>query len=726
MLSRASSRHWGPPLLFLVASLVLNRALLPHLTDTLPGNAGDPMLNAWILAWVSDAAITHPQAVWDAPIFHPTPSALSMSEHLMGIAAFVAPVYWLSGNPVLTYNVAFLLGFAFLGWSTFHLTRTLTGRTDAAIVAGLAVMSSPYFVSSQVARLQTLSAGWSVLAWSFLWRWLEAPRARTLVAAAGCWVVQCYSNTYLGLFLAMPLLLIVVLGRSPKAPPFTAARVGALALASLCAVLAVWPMLRQYSDAHAANGFAHSDADVHRYSARVSSYGRVWQDRDDWPWRDDASDRALFPGLLLGGAGALGLALVAARRTPRESRRAGLALAAIAVATAAFTLGPTPSLDAAPLGVPGPYALLTWLAPSAESIRAPGRFAAFVILALGGLAGLGASVVFARAGRTARIGGVVATALLALVVSRRDYDWLAHLGEVDPSSAAAYAWLAEQPPSVVLELPVVTHFQAQAPNAGASVTLRYQLAALAHGHRLVNGSSGFVTPLVTLLQAPTSPFTTLDTVDDAAQMLRDIGTRYIVVHRHEHGERWYPVVDQTVRELRGDHRHVEAVHEFGSTIVLTLRPAAGDALVRRVRLPKSEYTLAVSHDQPGAAHLVDEKAETRWQVPQRDGAWIEVQLRRARQLSGVKLDVLRHAVAEYPHYLRIVGRGVDGTDVVLYDGPGVLPTARAAVLEPAEPGLRVTWPPLALSALRIEQPVPAGDRRWTVHELHLLTETALN
>ena len=111
----------GAAVLFLALSAVLNRELLPHLWNALPGNAGDPMLNAWILGWVSEAVISQPLALWDAPIFHPHPNALAFSEHLMGIAVFVAPVYWLSGDAIFTYNVAFLLGFAFLGLSLIHI-----------------------------------------------------------------------------------------------------------------------------------------------------------------------------------------------------------------------------------------------------------------------------------------------------------------------------------------------------------------------------------------------------------------------------------------------------------------------------------------------------------------------------------------------------------------------------------------------------------------------------
>ena len=63
------------------------------------------MLNAWILGWVSEAVVSTPLELWNAPIFHPHPNALAFSEHLLGIGLFVAPVYWLTGDAVLTYNV---------------------------------------------------------------------------------------------------------------------------------------------------------------------------------------------------------------------------------------------------------------------------------------------------------------------------------------------------------------------------------------------------------------------------------------------------------------------------------------------------------------------------------------------------------------------------------------------------------------------------------------------
>jgi hypothetical protein len=447
--------------LFVALSAVLNRELLPHLSDALPGNAGDPMLNAWILGWVSDALVSQPLALWDAPIFHPHPNALAFSEHLVGIAVFVAPVYWLTGDAILTYNIAFLLGFAFLGWAMWALVRALTGRDDAAVMAGVVVMCSPYFVSSQVARVQMLSAGWSLLTFLWLHRWLDAPTRVALAAFTVCWAFQLASNVYLGLFLALPIAILLTTAFVRGHPVLTWQRMWPLAIAAVVLVATATPPLLRYAEAQQELGLTHSIDEVRRYSATVQSYASVWHERaSSWLRLEDTSDRALFPGLLLAGLAAVGAAV-------SLRRRATLGYVVIALAVFVVTLGPAPAIGATPLGVPSPYAWLLDVVPGMDGIRAPGRFAVFVVLALGVLAGLGAAKLLAGRARSVRLGAVAAAAAVSLWNGHRDYDWLAMLPDEAPSATAAYAWLATQPPAALLELPVVTHFQGQRPYAAS-------------------------------------------------------------------------------------------------------------------------------------------------------------------------------------------------------------------------------------------------------------------
>lgn len=720
----APLRLAGIAVAFALLSLALNRELLPHLTDALPGNAGDPMLNAWILGWVSDALIARPGELWNAPIFHPHANALAFSEHLIGMALFVAPVYWLTGNAILTYNIAFLAGYAFIGFALFVLVRALTGRADAGVVAGVVVACSPYLVSSQVARVQMLSAGWSVLTFFWLHRYLATSQRWALAAGAVCWALQLLSNTYLGVFLAVPVGVLLLVSFARRRPAFGWRHAGALAAAGAVLLAVAAATLLPYARAQHELGLAHSPDEVTRYSAQVRSYASVWHERESaWWWHEDTSDRALFPGVLMVGLAALGaVAAVRQRRGPAGMGGDPLAYVAMAALVFVLTLGPEPSVHGAPLGIWSPYGLLTDLVPGFDGFRAPGRFAVFVVLALGVLAGVGAASVLTGRGRGTRRGVLAVVVAVSLWDGHRAYDWLALLPDEEPSATAAYAWLAEQPRAAVFELPVVTHFQGQRPYAGGSVTLRYQLAALKHGHALVNGSSGFITPLVTLLQGHGSPLATLDTADDALRILRAIGTRYVVTHRREYLPDTRPHADAMQAAMRADAAQVEDVREFGSTVVLTLRPAPLVApAAPSTGLANSLFAVAVSHDEAESHHLTDGDPGTRWSAPQGGGTWIEIRLHRPSTVSGVKLAMPRQGISDYPHHLRIVGTDPDGVEHLLYDSASVYDVAMTAVLEPSAPGLRVMWLPRAFSRVRLDQPVAVGDRRWTIHELEVLT-----
>ncbi len=722
---RARSQTLLVALGFVALSLAVNAALLPRLTDALPGNAGDPMLNAWILGWVSDAIVTHPWDLWDAPIFHPHPNTLAYSEHLLGVAIFVAPVYWLSGNAILTYNVAFLAGYAFAGFAMFVLVRRLTGRTDAAFVAGVLFACSPYLTSSHIARLQMLTCGWSALALAGLHRFVDTGERRALVGFIACWLLQALSNMYLGVFLMLPVALVVLHAATVRAPrlslvPLLQIVAGALTLAVLLA-----PVLSVYDRVQDDMGFGHGLEEVRRYSADVRSYLSVWIDRRPLVlWPESAADRALFPGLGLVGLAGVALWVVVRRRLDGAARSTVALYAVVAAAAFALSLGPEPSAWDRPMGIGSPYGALLDLVPGFDGFRAPARFALPVLLAVAVLSGFGAASVCAASPVRRRV--LLGVALVVgLAEARRPFPWIAEIPAEDPSTTAAYAWLAGQPAGPVLELPITTHFQAQRPQSGASVTLRYQLATLRHRQPLINGSSGFVSPLVTLFQGAASPLATLDTVDDALGIIRAIGGRYVVVHLHEYRNDTRGHIAQVLDHMRADTNQVERVLDFGSTKVLTLTaapparaPAPADVI------GPDQYQLSVSHAPDRASHLVDGDPTSRWSGPQQGDTWVEVQLRRARPVAGVKLGLLPYAIGEYPHHLRVIGTDASGSDVVLFDGATVTATALTAVFEPAEPGVRIDWPPTVVSRLRLEQLGDAGDRQWSVFELQLFEGAA--
>ena len=86
-------------------TLLFTWPLARGLTHDIPGDFGDPLLNAWIVAWDTSHL---GRGWWNANIFFPHPLALGYSEHLLPQALQALPVHLVSSNPILSYNLLFL------------------------------------------------------------------------------------------------------------------------------------------------------------------------------------------------------------------------------------------------------------------------------------------------------------------------------------------------------------------------------------------------------------------------------------------------------------------------------------------------------------------------------------------------------------------------------------------------------------------------------------------
>jgi hypothetical protein len=108
--------------------------LILHVSTHIPANLGDPLLIVWILMWDFHALTTKPWSLFYANIFYPVQNTLAFSEHLLGVQPLFGPVYALTGNPVMAYNVVFFLSFVLSGIAMF-LSRELNGRRACAVSA---------------------------------------------------------------------------------------------------------------------------------------------------------------------------------------------------------------------------------------------------------------------------------------------------------------------------------------------------------------------------------------------------------------------------------------------------------------------------------------------------------------------------------------------------------------------------------------------------------------
>lgn len=191
----------------LAASFVILTALTLALTypqalqlRTGIADVGDPLLNAWTLAWVAHQAPIAPARVFDANIFYPERWTLAYSEPMLVPGLMAAPLSWLGAGPILVYNVVFLSALVLSGLGTTLLVLELTGQPAAAVIAGIIFAFLP-FRFDHYSHLQLQQTQWIPLAMWALHRVARVGRpadGARLGLFAACQMLSC---VYFGVFL---------------------------------------------------------------------------------------------------------------------------------------------------------------------------------------------------------------------------------------------------------------------------------------------------------------------------------------------------------------------------------------------------------------------------------------------------------------------------------------------------------------------------------------------
>ncbi len=79
------------------------------------GYTGDSLESVYLIAWDVHQFFRAPWRLFDANFLYPQPHPLTFTDHQLLSSLSVAPVVWLTGNPVLAYNVAVALACVLAG-----------------------------------------------------------------------------------------------------------------------------------------------------------------------------------------------------------------------------------------------------------------------------------------------------------------------------------------------------------------------------------------------------------------------------------------------------------------------------------------------------------------------------------------------------------------------------------------------------------------------------------
>jgi hypothetical protein len=397
----------------------------PTLKDpahTVPEDAGDPTLVAYLISWSGHALLHDPANLWNTSAFFPAHWGLAFSDSFLGYAPF--GIFGTGPEAALIrYNIIYVVILALAFFGMYALARQLGAGRTGAMVAGLAYGLAPWRLG-QAGHLHVISTGGIALALAMLarghgFRFARRPgeesgpgtarRVRPGWVYAG-WAMAAWQITIgfgIGLVFAYVLLgaylvwLVSLLIRRPGWPRrrlIVADLVGGGVFAAVAVAMAVpyLKVLDLYPQAH------RSAAEVAYFSPPLRGFftsppeSLVWGDSHTeartllrWP-----AEMALLPGFVL-----YALAIVGLLYSIWSVRTRVLLLAGVIVS---IYLG---TGTEAPFGGKAGYLLLYHALPGFEGLRTPGRLVVWTTLLLCLLAAGGVTRLVRQATRAAQAYG---------------------------------------------------------------------------------------------------------------------------------------------------------------------------------------------------------------------------------------------------------------------------------------------------------------------------------
>ena len=546
--------------------------LVIRLGDSL-SDWGDPADLAWRIGSILRQLTSDPLHLYQTNTMFPVRNELALDELITGQALLGAPIWWLTHNAPLTYNLLNFLSFTLSGWVMWLLVRRLTGNSPAGLVAGMIYAFSPWHYA-EYGHLGLAAQQWMLLALFFLIRFLD--NSRTLVTnpvAKRNWlnlslfmlffVLQALVAGYLAYFEGMLIGLFTIfyflverhwlaygwskIRRRPRKNENQQLSMWPLlcvAGAGLVSALIVLPFIWPFIEAQRLYHFNRSLTEVNYWSAAPTSFLRTTPQswlyqpvQRGWFGLKTSPERALYPGLITLVLALIGIAssrrfLGSAHSSARKWFFVGITLFALIL-----SFGPTLNMEAyglKPTGIDLPYKWLYTIVPGFDALRVPYRFGQLVMLGLAVLAGYGsARLLQSKLTRFSfkqhKIGSVLVTFLLLSFVTA---DFFAPGVPITntPTGAnapALYNWLTSEQGqqtipqnALLLEVPLG---KGATPINTSSIYLMYSLS---HGRPMLNGSANIIPPGYDRLFNEMHDFPSSATLDIA----ESLGVKFIIVH----------------------------------------------------------------------------------------------------------------------------------------------------------------------------------------------------
>lgn len=513
-----------------------------RLADVVLGSAlfaGDAVLNVGILEWGYASLRSPDLRLFEWTAGFPLRGTLAATENLLGWQLFYAPLRAAGLGPVAAYNVLMFASIPISGLTTALLARQLGASRSGAFIAGFVFAFAPFHLS-QMVHLQTMAVCWAPLPFVFLDRLLARGTWRDAVALTLSFILVFTSSVYMGVFVAIGLLLFIAASRITGRCRLTVPVLARLAVSAVAVAAVLSPILSRYWRFTTEHGIQHPSGLIVQRSLGLADFLRSpsWKREGQGAPvsgggtgavrlsagspRVGLDARAAFPGIVASG---LLLSWFGLRRRTPELQAPGRMVWLLAAAISVLALGPVLKIQSDQVaGFSRSVPLPGWIWLAVPGIRNVWKFQILAFLFGAVLCGFAATALIAAASarfRMAMFGGLLGL----LWLDSRPATWLSRASQVLPAPlevADAYPFLKrEGAAGGVVELPI-----ADASGVRALMQTRYVYASAGHHRRVVAMRS-------------VAPLAITDSLLDAAaglpdlrshQTLRTAGVTRLVVH----------------------------------------------------------------------------------------------------------------------------------------------------------------------------------------------------
>jgi len=494
---------------------------------------------------------------FSANIFYPEERPLLYSELLIPQALLAWPIIKISGNPVLAHNLILLLALLTSAMGLFLLARYLSRQFWPSLLAGVIFAFSP-FMLAHTFQIQVLSAGGLPLTFLFLHRYFSFGRWADWLAFTLVFIIQSLANIYYALFLIIFSGLFILIGAYTRRTYRQKAFWFHLFVFFCLFMIFLGPIFLAYARQQAKGGFERTIG----AEATITSF--LVTPRTNWLYGHWSShfrrpEQELFPGFipllltliaLISASVKIFVPSVLKKRTDfqpeggisRMSRILKEDFSSVAIESQEEVSSAKKFSSSREklvflyfffliwgvllsLGSKGPFYFFHRFVPGYRAIRAVTRFHIFTMLALAILAAFGSIQLLDRI-KKQNLRSLLIFSLLVLII----LEYISIPLPLRPVSSrqelpAVYQELSRWPEKkVILELPLPERQS----GIGRVEGLRMYYS-LFHGHRLVNGYSGFFSPVYLQIREKLNQ----QSLEENLIFWRNLGIDLIIIHCEE-------------------------------------------------------------------------------------------------------------------------------------------------------------------------------------------------